>query len=475
MTLLDFSEIPPSKAPSARIEAFEDFAKCFFERLYKAKIEKNPARGSDDGADVIANVGGERWLISCKHWSSAINVEEDPRGRLDQHNCQRFVGFYSPGPTAALERKLRSISDNISYFNYEIKNASDIEGELISQEAAEGWKIAFTYFPSSFAKIATSLVRPIRAMTEDNVLLRPWGSVDQAYLPGQVASILHVRGDHDAERKAAQLVASMANETLSDEAFEPIFLRRVANYAKLLPGAFVKLRGASDDRLSASTIFPSWKLSILEDLRMPKHPPTAVYDLCRVWSFWCPLTAKKALMYAHLHRMKHGISASTVNLEADIWWNDTEFTAILENPGEEWRHLVARCSEILTIGEIGRDGNVLTRGYFAALLCFRPAGLARFPSRAQAMCHLAKLFNEETALSRLVDDVAKDLPQADMDYVNRYQHVLAERLVDLHSLPGGLRAIERRGGHLRCVTESAVEDWIPSEDVDSSLIQALGL
>jgi len=58
--LINFSEIPPAKAPSQDTEAFEKFAKQFFEELFNGKIEKTAGRGADGRVDIIVNIDGNR-------------------------------------------------------------------------------------------------------------------------------------------------------------------------------------------------------------------------------------------------------------------------------------------------------------------------------------------------------------------------------------------------------------------------------
>ncbi|MFZ6755384.1 restriction endonuclease, partial [Undibacterium sp. Dicai25W] len=159
--LLDFTEIPKAIAPSPDTEAFEKFAKQFFEDIFDGKIEKTAGRGADGGADIIVLVNGQRWLVSCKHYlSSSVTAsnEEDPKGRIDAHGCAKFIAFYSSSPNNSLNDKLRGIRDNRSPFDFEIFNDKDIESALLSIQKAKGWILAARWFPKSYSKIFSQLV-----------------------------------------------------------------------------------------------------------------------------------------------------------------------------------------------------------------------------------------------------------------------------------------------------------------------------
>lgn len=127
---LDFSEIPSAKAPSQDIEAFEKFCRQFYEHVLEGKIEKTAGRGADGGVDLIVKLHNLRLLISCKHYLSSsvtASAEEDPKGRLDSHGCDVFVGLYSGSVHNSLISKLKGISENHRRFEYKILDGRDIE------------------------------------------------------------------------------------------------------------------------------------------------------------------------------------------------------------------------------------------------------------------------------------------------------------------------------------------------------------
>ncbi|EPM6344232.1 TPA: restriction endonuclease [Vibrio parahaemolyticus] len=78
-------------------------------------VEVGPAEGVDDGVDLIATIERDqiayRYLVSCKHpYKTKKNVgvrqELDIRDRVEQHDCNGFIAFYSVGSTSGLKKKL---------------------------------------------------------------------------------------------------------------------------------------------------------------------------------------------------------------------------------------------------------------------------------------------------------------------------------------------------------------------------------
>lgn len=77
-------------------------------------IYLGPALGVDQGTDLIVLKGGRRYLVSCKHHQKAIGVnqEVDIRDRIEMHNCQGFIAFYSSSITSGLQKKFISLKEH---------------------------------------------------------------------------------------------------------------------------------------------------------------------------------------------------------------------------------------------------------------------------------------------------------------------------------------------------------------------------
>ncbi|NYG34246.1 restriction endonuclease [Sphaerotilus montanus] len=96
-------------------------------------IAVGPSEGVDDGSDMIAELDGKRYLVSCKHnYKTRKNVgvreECDIQDRVVQHDCTGFITFYSVGATSGLKRKLIALKDKASIDVIEIylDNVMDI-------------------------------------------------------------------------------------------------------------------------------------------------------------------------------------------------------------------------------------------------------------------------------------------------------------------------------------------------------------
>lgn len=80
-------------------------------------VLQGPSQGRDDGADLIVEREGKRFLVSCKHYLNngekgrnvGVREEVDISDRLVQHRCQGFISFYSTGLTSSLDKKLRAL------------------------------------------------------------------------------------------------------------------------------------------------------------------------------------------------------------------------------------------------------------------------------------------------------------------------------------------------------------------------------
>lgn len=153
--MIDFKEIPLANTGSGEQDYFELFARDFFLQL-GFKIVENPARGTDNGRDLIISelfehkidnsITEERWLISCKHYSmsgKSVTAKDEPDiyDRMKSNNCTGFIGFYSTIANESLVRKLNN-ARFIIYDNKKIESFLTSKPDLL---------ILFkTYFPKSY-------------------------------------------------------------------------------------------------------------------------------------------------------------------------------------------------------------------------------------------------------------------------------------------------------------------------------------
>jgi hypothetical protein len=162
MPIIDFKEIPEANKSTGKQDSFELFARDFFEALGYT-IEEYPDRGPDGGRDLIMiEPGGNveettvvRWLVSCKHkahYGKSVVLKDEPDiiERLQQHNCDGFIGFYSTVPASSLTNRLEGLTQNSNFhkFKYQIFDCEKIEKELLS--SLDSLKIAERYFPNSY-------------------------------------------------------------------------------------------------------------------------------------------------------------------------------------------------------------------------------------------------------------------------------------------------------------------------------------
>lgn len=155
--MIDFREIPQANTGSGDQDLFELFARDFFKSL-GYEIVENPARGADNGRDLIisekftsqlnSKVNERRWLVSCKHYvfsgkSVTASDEQDINDRIKSHNCYGFIGFYSTIPNESLKTKLKNVENTIF-------DRKRIEEQLLTNEKLQ--HIFKSYYPLSFEK-----------------------------------------------------------------------------------------------------------------------------------------------------------------------------------------------------------------------------------------------------------------------------------------------------------------------------------
>lgn len=473
--LLDFSEIPPSKEPSENTEAFEQFARDFYRELYGATIIRTCARGADDGADIIVEVGGERWLISCKHLKSSVTSDPEPHTRLLQHGCHKFIAFYAPGPSTGLARRLEGLAATRPDFELEIMDAGRIQGELISLDRRQGWNLAFRYFPRSYAKIASTLIRPIEAFNVSDVVYEEFGDeAETCRIPGLAYKISYSTMRQDHRMQAASELLSMANEHFSVATFERIFVERVADFARAFPGAFVKARWVECDKLTARDIYPSWDLKLVASL-VESRNRAGLIDLCRVWSFW---SADSARVVLRASRWMYGLDSDERAKFALGHIKDRDFLEQLRTPPDSLATMMRMDESDLDLQSIVADSFVAGKGYFGALICFCPGGLRPWPSAEECLYEMSMYLGVGNDLERMVNEFSRGLERdADREYL---EHRTAGKLrarcgnaVSLNVSPSFVEFAQQQGlvvanSHL------ATECWVPVGETDPLLLAAWG-
>ncbi|WP_448165017.1 restriction endonuclease [Burkholderia cepacia] len=471
VAILDFNEIPPAQGESRDLEAFEKFAKDFFVRLYGAEIEKTVARGPDGGADLVIDVNGEKWLISCKHYPSGSPIppgkEEDPAGRLEQWGCKKFVGFYNPGPSTGLEQKIRQTREKKPSHVFEIMDNEDIERELIATASSEGWLLAMRWFPKSFAQIASSLVMPLRVYSKQSVVRSP----GQAFVPGMHVKGLFREGDEAASAEVVDTLTEHANETATMRAFSGIFHARVLDFARLIPLAFVKPVYLDDKQLTPRSVFPSWDLDLIREL-VSANNRVGLVNLCRVWSLWGMNLARTAYTYGLLllqNEQRPVVQA--LSNESSI----LSLRAVLSALPQAQNSVMSHHLDGLTFSHMATDCFTIERGFFAALLCFCPGGLSSHIKRTTGIVELAYRYGELNALEASAKALAETFSPGDQLYVQEKSKTFIDLLVSLEFIQSdALDELARRNSSLRCLSAPLVEAWSPNGNPPPYLGKAMG-
>lgn len=168
MPILDFKNIPQANG-SEKADTFELFARDFLAYLGYTILE-NPSRGADGGKDLIIQEIREglsgntyiKWLVSCKHYaftdrSVSPTDEQNISDRVEQHNCDGFIGFYSTVASSGLMNRLSNLT---SKFMFQIFDSALIEAKLIGN--LEGELLAKRYFPESMDSFLIENPRPVQ-------------------------------------------------------------------------------------------------------------------------------------------------------------------------------------------------------------------------------------------------------------------------------------------------------------------------
>lgn len=182
MPALDFREIALAHKGTDR-DQFELFARDFLV-AEGFSIVTPPDRGPDLGRDLVVKEvrdgpGGQTevlWLVSCKHKVESGNAvghadETNMRDRLETHNCNGFIAFYSTLPSTTLSAHLDALRPRYGLL---IFDKESIEKKIL--DSPKGRAIAARYMPISFQKwvlssqYATAPVTP--SVIHDRFFLR---------------------------------------------------------------------------------------------------------------------------------------------------------------------------------------------------------------------------------------------------------------------------------------------------------------
>lgn len=168
--MIDFSEIPEDG------EVWELFARDFLQE-HGFFIESSPDRGPDGGKDLIVSeqLKGQlgnyrfRWLVSCKHFAkSGKSVQErdelNIRERIESHNADGFIGFYSTIPSSGFNSRLRELRQYGKIKDFKIFDHQLIESILIRVGFSQ---ILMRYFPTSY-----KIIKPLHLITGEYIPLK---------------------------------------------------------------------------------------------------------------------------------------------------------------------------------------------------------------------------------------------------------------------------------------------------------------
>ncbi|MFJ5295605.1 restriction endonuclease [Pseudomonas sp. NPDC088368] len=470
MPLLDFYEIPPSKAPSSDVSAFEKFAKDFFVTIYGADIEKTVGRGADGGADIVIRVGDERWLISCKHYlvgSVRRDDEGSPLGDMQQWGCQQFVGFYSPEPSAGLEAKLRQTASSNTSFRYQIFDNRDIERTLMQSGPAAGWPLASRWFPKSFSKIASSLVSPLSEYSNNDVI----NTDGTARIKGISTFISYSKKNLTAAELASKDLVSLANEIATDKVFAMIFIERIKEFCIAVPGTFHRPSFVLDANVSSAVIFPSWNLELIKKICSDGNK-VGLKSICRIWSLWHLESAEAVYYYGRNIIESKADSLISVDI-TDIRHLREVVKKHEEN--SDYNHKGKQYRSALTFASIASEGHTTQRGYFASLLCYCPSNLTPFLSIEYAIVELAARFDEKDSLAVALTNIMSNFDDFDLDYIREYSQTLLSHLISIAYLdPDYREKLLVINPNLRCITAPMLDLWSPDGEENTTISNSLG-
>jgi len=472
--MLDFSEIPPPLHPSADTDAFEKFAKQYFEEVEGATIWQTVGRGPDGGVDLIIEQDGQRHLVSCKHPFKTKSVskddELDPYGRMQEFGCTGFICFYAGIPSSRLVTHFVGVKQRHPDFQPRVLNERDIERGLLSYQNAAGWLLTARWFPRSYAKLFSQLVHPIAHYKDEDIVTRQNREIMSLHLDGGVKMLYSAgpQGSADAKAQARATMLEMANERKTEQAFDAVFLARIGELANLYPGSFVQARFAG--ALTSRSIFPSWDLAFLSGLMCRRESSLKqIHNICLAWSLWDKDTAQRLMravevMYWMDWDEKDGLPASIEQVAA-AYAERNNGADMFSNVHTEYD---------LSYHSLSSMSSTLVRGYFAGILCFAPSLASCAPDETTMTIRLATEFGELGLLQQRLDALTEQCSRDDRDYVRHRGYPLREQLASLRIV----RSLSKEHWQaaeagLACFSAAHTEPWAPDTIMNPHLARLL--
>lgn len=213
-----------------------------------------PGRGPDGGRDLIVTeqLKGHLasrpfvWLVSCKHYAGSgtaigTDIEANILDRMQHHNADGFLGFYSTLASAALITRLDELRDQRKIAAFEIFDGARIENAFFGTGMSD---VLLQHLPKSHTELRPihpllGTYQPLQCEVCQKDLLqrslrRQFGSVVIFAHRGDVVADVHFacKGECDKRISSRLTVAGLANtwDDLEDYCNPLIFIRRITGY-----------------------------------------------------------------------------------------------------------------------------------------------------------------------------------------------------------------------------------------------------
>jgi len=410
--------------------------------------------GGDDGIDLLAEVGQERWLVSCKHYREGlvgIDDEVDPIGRLRRHRCSVFVTIYSCRRSAAHNRSLETLKQNCPEFQYLPLYDSDIESKLLGAQNFATWQLASRWFPRSFAQGFAQLVHPLQQFTLKDIEHSERGLLLNA---GTIGTFSYTpRND-----AAAKQMVFMANEFATMKTHETTFFSRISEFAGTFPNTFKK---TIFERSRIGTVFPSWSMQVLINCMLRTHGLRGPHAICLIWSLWDYDLAKKYMAATHqLWSICHSYDVRSVKSKEQAFalykFHNRLDDSVTERTYDDGFNN-------LSLASTAYIGSTLERGYFAGLVAFHPGKMEPWPNQTYMIVKLAERLGETTELISALDRLRSCCNTHDGEYVDTKSPNLAEKIQSLRLSQISAADWAKNIAGLKCFEKDYLEDWKPDE------------
>ena len=368
MPILDFKEIPPPTTREGKksndLDAFEKFAEEFFVEVKGAKLLERCSRGADEGIDLKIKYNGEICLVSCKHYAhsgESVRNEVTDGGLIDlliQHECKKFIGFYSTITSQNLYNKIsknfkKSKTAKKENMSYELYFSSDIESAMLNVNNPRGWLLAMRYFPNSYINLFQRFFTPIEYYNENSKELKKKGN----------GYILDGPFGKFSNRPKGEIIKE-ANDDLTSELHSYFFYLAIQDAINLFPYYFVYRKNSNLDRLSVNDISPAWNNILDNEYRKNTISCDIPTIVCGIWSMWDYEKASKKLMEYRESILPHSfITQGPYNkyiLEREIPYSNLNFGYISLLLNSELRNLFARLIAFCPAGGAKTNLNITT-------------------------------------------------------------------------------------------------------------------